>query len=237
MKKLFLLVLPLFFVVSFADASWCFGDPLYETNEAAIVVQWVNVRTVPCMMGSEVIRVAKTNEKVRILTKDEARWYKVVLSDGSIGWIAQQFLKTTNDRSNVPGYPSNHISKSYCDTTNPNKCPASHVVPWVMPTWTYNNTVNYTSAPVNTPAPKPTTTASSLEKYKPMLDALSVKLTEKVEEKYSKVSDQIKKLEQIVMMIDLMIAKTPQHAAIFGYLKGQVSEVLTVKRLNDLLNF
>jgi len=248
----FLLVgFSLIWFINYSSASWCFGDTVYSVDEAAIVVTSVNMRTVSCMMWSEVIKVVKTNEKVRIIAKDQAWWYKVVSSDGKIWRIAQSFLKITNDRSNLPAYPKNYDAKSLCDTTNPNKCPAWSIGPGVMPKRNYTNPSNNYTKPsyTNTTSTTPSTTSNvktkknkynnkqtrTLDSYKAKLDILLTNFIKKIEEKNS-INMQIKKIESIIAAFKIYQNKNPRLSEILWYMIDRLDDELALKQVAWLLD-
>jgi len=240
MKKKWLFMIGLgiagLLVAGFTSASGCFWDPLYDANDAAYIKSAVNVRTVPCMNGSTVQRVAAAGEKIRIIAKDPARWYKIVLNDGTIGWIAVDFASTTNDRTWVPEYPTNHIAKSYCDVNNPSKCPAKPVAPGIDPERTYGNTVptnTQTPPPTTTPTPQPTQFTLT-ESEKKVLDSLWEKYLEKLENKYPKLNDQLDQLEDIIVKLELFEKKSSKIALFATHLKLILQDALDLKQMSAL---
>jgi len=190
------------------NASGCFGDPIFETNEVAIVNSSVNLRSVACMDWSEIIKVVKTSEKVRVIAKDASRRYKVITSDWKIGWIAQQFLTITQNTSEAPVYPENYDIKSLCDTVNPAKCPAGPVAPWVMPTRIYReNTTDYEKID----------TEVKLENYKKQLDKTVSKLLKILDKNYDQ-QWKTKKIETIITVFEKYGKKNPKFEEIIKYM-------------------
>jgi len=98
MKKLlsFVLFSGLFVSISLTvSAGDCFSDPIYDKDYNAEAVSAVFVRSVECMEGSTVLATLSAGEVVHVIAETDG-WYKVERSDGTTGWVGQQFLSATS---------------------------------------------------------------------------------------------------------------------------------------------
>lgn len=128
-------------MMSKVHAEWCFHDAISVVDEPGEISQWANVRNVACMPWSDVIGTLKAGTKVRIIAK--AARTKIIFSDGKIGWVGNAFIKSSDNWTNVPTMVENHKADSYCDTTDPTRCPYPSAI-WETPTF-YTSTASTTS--------------------------------------------------------------------------------------------
>lgn len=116
MKKLYSL---LFVLVGFlifttpAMAGDCFSDPVYDRDFSAVTKIGARVRDVACMEGSVVLTTINAGTSVSVIGETDG-WYKVKLSDGTIGWIGATLLRkvdgTTGEVSETPEIAKNDDS-------------------------------------------------------------------------------------------------------------------------------
>ena len=113
MKKLLGVVMVLAVLATVATpahAGDCFGDPVYERDFGAVAKIGARVRDVACMEGSAVLTTVNTGTSVSVIGETDG-WYKVKLSDGTIGWIGATLLRkvdgTTGEVSKTPEVAQN----------------------------------------------------------------------------------------------------------------------------------
>lgn len=94
-KTLTLTILSLLLFSNIAIAGDCFSDPIYERNWNGEIIISAFVRDVACMEGSVVLTTVPKGSVVKIIA-DTDGWYKVQLSDGTIGWIGQRLMQVTS---------------------------------------------------------------------------------------------------------------------------------------------
>ena len=245
MKKIFWILLwfwVLFGWISYVSASGCFHDAIHSVNKAGVITRWANVRNVACMYGSTKIWTLAAGTKVLIVW--ETAWTKIVMPDGQVWWVWNDFVSSTNDWSGVPAFPTNHNVKDYCDTTNlahcPNKSPK-----WATPTWyyrtipDYNNAVPTTTSTTYTTPRSTVTTTSTVNLSKAMkgaVDSLVDTLMDRLEDKMW--NDSSAKREFLDILTS-KIAKTKvsyKVKPIINYLVEQLEEKATMFYIDSLLD-
>ncbi len=244
MKKILLWVVMLIWIWTWlVSACECFWDPIYEVNIPAKAKQWVNIRNLPCMHASKVVMVAKAWQKMRIVTKDDWRWYKVALYNSNwnvVEWrVAQSFVSKISSWSWIPAKAWNHVPKSYCDTTDINRCPT-----WpacskdVIPTFTYkdnswkvdSSTSNWDESSDNSSSNSSSTVSN--EKMDKIIDNFLTKL----EKKYTTVDFQIKKVESIILALNMLKEKNSKFTSVIDYLVWKLEEYVSMKKIWWLLD-
>ncbi len=225
-------------------ASGCFHDRINVVDKAGYITQGSNVRNVACMDGSTKIATLAQGTKVRII--GQTAWTKIVMPDGRVGWVGNNYVAETNDRTNVPAHPSNHKVDSYCDTTYPTKCPTP-VKPGQMPDWYYIDDSqaysNYQPAPQPTPAPEPVyvtpepTQIQLTDTGKLSLDNMAAAFVKKIEAKYPNDLDaQVAHMETVVTGLGIFKTKAYKIAQLVDYLQAKIDEHLAMKKLEQLLD-
>jgi len=83
-------------MVNPAVAGECCGcDPIYDRNENGLVVTSAYVRDFPCMEGSNILTTAPQGSVIKIIAETDG-WYKVKLSDGTVGWVGARLMSKTS---------------------------------------------------------------------------------------------------------------------------------------------
>jgi len=242
MKKFFALAFAMLMWVSSLGsvmASGCFHDAIHVVSKAWVISRWANVRNVACMYGSTKIATLAQGTKVRIIW--QTAWTKIVMPDGNIWRVWNNFVNETSDWSNVPAFPSNHNVNDYCSTINLTRCP-NPSPQWVEPTWYYRTVPNYTSPtppPVVTPpAPTPPapTPATLSDAAKTKLDAMVTNLLAKVDARYSSPTHKIIFLSNIVTVLETIKQQHASIAMYVDYIKVKLEETISMLELEKLLN-
>ncbi|MCC6639481.1 SH3 domain-containing protein [Candidatus Falkowbacteria bacterium] len=79
-----------------AHAGDCFSDPVYDKDFSAVAKIGARVRDVACMEGSVVLTTVNAGTSVSVIGETDG-WYKVKLSDGTVGWIGATLLRKVDD--------------------------------------------------------------------------------------------------------------------------------------------
>ncbi len=240
MRKLLVFLVWVWFLFSFVSASWCFHDSIHVVNKAWTISRWANVRNVACMYGSTKIWTLAAGTKVRIIW--QTAWTKIVMPDGKVGRVGNNFVSESNDWSGVPAFPSNHNVNDYCDTTNLAHCP-NPSPKWATPTWYYRTAPTYTnSVPTVTPTTytAPTTTVTSTvnlsRAMKWAVDGLVTTLMERLQDK---MWDDSSAKREFLDVLTSKIAKTRvsyKVKPIITYLVQQLEEKATMFYIDSLLD-
>jgi len=191
------------------------------------------------MLGSVKIATLSAWTKVRIV--GQTAWTQIIMPDGRVGWIGNQFISETNDRSGVPARVNSAAIGNYCDTTNPTRCMNPSAL-GVTPTFSYGNnpTPNNpadtsggsSTTPTSTYTP-PALTDAQKASWGAMIDAFVVK----VEAKFSSVNDQITELERVRDGLDMLKNKTVKYKPLLTYLVELLDEAVTMKNIGSILDF
>lgn len=81
---------------STAIAGECCGcDPIYDRNENGLVDISAYVRDFPCMENSNILTTVPKGSVIKIIAETDG-WYKVKLSDGTIGWVGARLMSKTS---------------------------------------------------------------------------------------------------------------------------------------------
>jgi len=98
-KKLFLglalLAMMALIMPASVSASGCYHDPIYERNWHGHVDTSAYVRNNPCMEGTEILTTVVKGSVIKIIAETDG-WYKVKLSDGTIGWVGARLMSVTD---------------------------------------------------------------------------------------------------------------------------------------------
>ena len=79
-----------------AAAGECCGcDPIYDRNENGLVEISAYVRDFPCMENSNILTTVTKGSVIKIIAETDG-WYKVKLSDGTIGWVGARLMSKTS---------------------------------------------------------------------------------------------------------------------------------------------
>ena len=217
---------------SMVSANWCGNDSINPVDKAGVVTMWANIRDVACMLGSVKIDTLAAGTKVRIV--GQTAWTQIILPDGRVGWIGNQFVRETSDRSGVPSRVNNAAIGNYCDTTNPTRC--MNPAPLnVVPTFTYNNNTtatNPTTTTTTTTYTAPELTDTEKASWKAMIDAFVIK----VEANFSSVDEQITELERVRDGLDMLKEKTVKYKPLLTYLVELLDEAATLKNIEGMFD-
>jgi len=78
-----------------AAAGECCGcDPIYDRNENGLVEISAYVRDFPCMENSNILTTVTKGSVINIIAETDG-WYKVKLSDGTVGWVGARLMSKT----------------------------------------------------------------------------------------------------------------------------------------------
>lgn len=101
MTKKLLLALAIVCAVSliapanYAAASGCYHDPIYDRNWHGHVDTSAYVRDNPCMEGTKILTTVVKGSVIKIIAETDG-WYKVKLTDGTIGWVGARLMSVTD---------------------------------------------------------------------------------------------------------------------------------------------
>jgi len=246
MKKFWILAGIFFFLSLWAvSACGCFHDSINVVNKAGYITRWAYVYNVACYQWWQTkIWTLSKGTKVRIIW--QSAYTKIVMPNGKVGRVGNDRVAESSDRSGVPAFPTNHKVDSYCDTTNPSKCPVP-IPPGVPITqWTYNNDAGVsTPAPVDpTPTPKPIIYKPPVSKVIPVTDSLKPKLdmmannvVTKVDSKYGSNTDgKISHYKTLISALTSIQSSSEQLQDLVWYLITKFEETLSLLELENLLN-
>lgn len=114
MKKV--LILTLLVIIAFAiksttpvQAESCFSDPVYDRNFHIEVITSAFVRSVACMEGSTILTTVPQGSIIKVIAETDG-WYKVSLSNGTIGWVGARLMEKTDKP--LSGEPSNQTTNT-----------------------------------------------------------------------------------------------------------------------------
>ena len=225
------------------SASGCFHDAINSVNKAGYITRGAYVINVACYQGGQtVIATLSAGTKVRII--GQSAYTKIVLPDGRIGRVWNDRVAETNDRGNVPAYPTNHNVQSYCDTTNPTKCPKP-IPPGVPITeWYYTNDAG--AATTEPPSSQTTTTNTTntqsdviqiTDALKSKLDMMVTNVLKQVDAKYGdNYWAKIVHYQTLVTALDAIKDSAPKIVQLIDYLSDKFEEKSALLELEHLLN-
>lgn len=230
-KKIFVSIIFVWLIFNFVSGEGCFHDYINPVSKAWVITRWANVRNVACMLWSEVIGTLSAGTKVRIIW--ESAWTEIVMPDGKVGWVWNNFITSSNDNSLVPAYPNAYNSQSYCDTTNLYRCPNPSPLN-VAPTRYYLNDLpvwNTTTVTTNT-----TTTSTINNAMKTAIESLVWTLMDNLDKKIGDDSSAKKEfLEVLVNKISKTKVST-KVKSIIEYLLEQLENQITLLYIDSLID-
>lgn len=244
MKKILASFLSLTMILSTigaVSASGCFHDHINEVSKAGYITQGANVRNIACMYGSDVIATLGKGTKVLII--GQTAWTKIVMPDGKVGRVGNNFVTETNDRSSVPGFPAGHEIQDYCDTTNLVRCP-NPSPQGVTPTRYYKADPSYGTytPPVTTP-PTTTYTTNTVSATMPLSDSVKVtldgmlnKFFTKAETKYSSLNARIAAYQSVTAVLESLSQQYSSMSQLVDYLKVKIEEEIAILEIQNVLN-
>ncbi len=99
--------------VSSVQAGECCGcDPVCERDLRGEVIISAYVRNEPCMEGSTILRTVIQGSVIKIIGETDG-WYKVMLADGTVGWVGARLMQITDKPlTNTSGTTSGTSSTS-----------------------------------------------------------------------------------------------------------------------------
>lgn len=77
------------------SAHGCYNDPIYDRNWHGHVDTSAYVRDNPCMEGTKILTTVVKGSVIKIIAETDG-WYKVKLSDGTIGWVGARLMSVTD---------------------------------------------------------------------------------------------------------------------------------------------
>ncbi len=73
----------------------CYHDPIYDRSWHGYVDISAFVRNKPCMEGTEILTTVPKGSVIKIIGETDG-WYKVKLSNGTIGWVGARLMSKTD---------------------------------------------------------------------------------------------------------------------------------------------
>ncbi|MFZ5364741.1 MAG: SH3 domain-containing protein [Patescibacteria group bacterium] len=101
----------------------CYQDPIYDRNLNGHVDTSAFVRNNPCMEGTTILTTVPQGSVIKIIGETDG-WYKVKLSDGTIGWVGARLMSLTDKQITSPATKT---------TTTTTKTTTSKVAPNLRP--------------------------------------------------------------------------------------------------------
>jgi len=243
MKRFWFLAGIFFFLSLWAvSACGCFHDTINVVNKAGYITRWAYVYNVACYQGGQTkIATLPKWTKVRIIW--QSAYTKIVMPDGKVGRVGNDRVAESSDRSGVPAFPANHKVDSYCDTTNPSKCPVP-IPPGVPITqWTYNNDAGVSTPTPTDPTPTPTykppvsKVIPVTDSLKPKLDMMANNVVSKVDVKYGgNMNGKISHYKNLLLALKSIQSSSEQLQDLVGYLITKFEETLSLLELENLLD-
>jgi hypothetical protein len=101
-KKLFLCLAIVCAITLVAPANvyageGCYQDPIYDRSWNGHVDTSAFVRNNPCMEGTTILTTVPKGSVIKIIGETDG-WYKVKLSDGTIGWVGARLMSVTDQQ-------------------------------------------------------------------------------------------------------------------------------------------
>lgn len=87
--------------VSPVRAGGCFEDPVYTYDWSGTISSAVYVRSVACIDGSTILTSLTAGAKVSVTGTTDG-WVRVKLSDGTEGWVGEQFISVSQSAYTYP---------------------------------------------------------------------------------------------------------------------------------------
>ncbi|MFC1787963.1 SH3 domain-containing protein [Patescibacteria group bacterium] len=132
MKSLFPIIFVLTLLILLPDqtmASGCFRDPVYTHTWTGVITTGARVRDVACMEDSKILTTVAVGKTISIIGETDG-WYKVKLTDGTIGWIGQWLISITDKtKTPTPATPETPAAPAALETPTPPKPPTPPTPP------------------------------------------------------------------------------------------------------------
>jgi hypothetical protein len=95
----------------------CYQDPIHDRAWHGHVDTSAFVRNNPCMEGTTILTTVVTGSVIQIVAETDG-WYKVKLSDGTIGWVGARLMSVTDKSLTSTSTPKPEPTTTYKSTPN-----------------------------------------------------------------------------------------------------------------------